>query len=166
MASENAPPTNSLAFYEPRPTVKHAAVVGLQSAGVGALVSTVQNALGTHNRGAMGVFTQYGGTIGFFAAMGATFAATESVVANMREKNDPINGAAGGCAAGFLAGLRARSLPVAVASCAFLGAAVGTFDASGQLAGEKRELDSPESWEERRRRFFKQKPTAEFPTDS
>ena len=38
--------------------------------------------------------------------MGATFAATESIVANTRKKNDPINGAAGGCAAGFLAGLR------------------------------------------------------------
>lgn len=38
--------------------------------------------------------------------MGATFAATESIVANTRHKNDPINGAVGGCAAGFLAGLR------------------------------------------------------------
>ena len=40
------------------------------------------------------------------AAMGFTFAATESFVANTRETKDPINAAAGGCAAGFLAGLR------------------------------------------------------------
>lgn len=38
--------------------------------------------------------------------MGATFALTESTVANYRQKNDPINGAVGGCAAGFLAGVR------------------------------------------------------------
>jgi Tim17/Tim22/Tim23/Pmp24 family len=40
------------------------------------------------------------------AAMGATFALTETVVANQRQKNDPLNGVAGGCAAGFLAGIR------------------------------------------------------------
>lgn len=38
--------------------------------------------------------------------MGATFAFTESVVANQRQTKDAINGAAGGCAAGFLAGIR------------------------------------------------------------
>jgi hypothetical protein len=40
------------------------------------------------------------------AAMGATFAFTESVVANQRQINDPLNGMVGGCAAGFLAGIR------------------------------------------------------------
>jgi len=38
--------------------------------------------------------------------MGATFALTESVVANERQKSDALNGAAGACAAGFLAGIR------------------------------------------------------------
>lgn len=42
------------------------------------------------------------------AAMGATFALTESVVANHRQKDDALNGVAGGCAAGFLAGIRCR----------------------------------------------------------
>jgi len=42
----------------------------------------------------------------FTAAMGAAFAFTESAVANQRETNDALNGIAGGCAAGFLAGLR------------------------------------------------------------
>ena len=104
--------------------------------------------------------------------MGATFAATESIVANQREKQDALNGVAGGCAAGFLAGLRgtqpphplvrfvlifsaARSLPIAVASCAVIGTAVGTFDTAGQsLRGDQEAL----SYEERRRRFFKQNP--------
>lgn len=38
--------------------------------------------------------------------MGATFAFTEGFVANQREKNDALNGAIGGCAAGFLAGIK------------------------------------------------------------
>ena len=38
--------------------------------------------------------------------MGAAFAFTEAVVANQREKDDALNGAAGACAAGFLAGIR------------------------------------------------------------
>ena len=45
--------------------------------------------------------------------MGATFAATESIVANTREKDDALNGVAGGCAAGFLAGIRG-SCPISI----------------------------------------------------
>jgi hypothetical protein len=45
----------------------------------------------------------------------------------------------------------ARSIPMAVGSCVVLGAAMGTFDYSGQLTGEK-----GETREEKRRQFFKQ----------
>ena len=38
--------------------------------------------------------------------MGFSFAFTEAFVANTRERNDSLNGVAGGCAAGFLAGVR------------------------------------------------------------
>jgi len=145
--------------YETRPTVQNAALVGLQGGGVGVLVASVQNALEHHNRGAMGILTRSGGTIGFFAAMGATFAFTDSYVANLRAKEDALNGAAGGCAAGLLAGARARSIPLAVASCAVLGAMVGTFDAAGRnLTGDGREAEPRLSREERRRRFFKHDP--------
>lgn len=104
------------------------------------------------------------------AAMGATFALTESAVANYRQKTDPINGAAGGCAAGFLAGVRGscqnacirqvieladfcigRSIPMALGGCVVLGAAMGTFDLAGQLSPEKNV-----SREEKRNAFFKQ----------
>ena len=51
----------------------------------------------------------------------------------------------------------ARSLPIAVASCAVIGAAVGTFDHAGQsLRGDKETL----SYEEKRKRFFKQNPSS------
>jgi hypothetical protein len=42
----------------------------------------------------------------YIAAMGGIFAATEAFVANQREVDDTLNGVAGGCAAGFLAGIR------------------------------------------------------------
>ena len=109
--------------YEPKPTLKQTFQVTLQAGTVGLVLSTVQNALGKHTHGAMGVLTRTGGTIGFFgntipyflynsnifnhlAAMGAAFAFTEAFVANGRRKNDALNGAAGGCAAGFLTGIR------------------------------------------------------------
>ncbi|TCD69919.1 hypothetical protein EIP91_005743 [Steccherinum ochraceum] len=159
--SSTAKPT--LSTYQPRPTIYSASIVGAQAAAVGAFVSTVQNALGKHTRGAAGFFTRTGGTIGFFAAMGFTFAFTDSVVANTREKDDALNGVAGGCAAGFLAGIRARSLPMAVASCAVLGAAVGTFDYGGKtISGSA----TPESKEERRRRFFKHPPPSPLQTSA
>jgi hypothetical protein len=52
--------------YEPKPTLEYAAISGAKGAVVGLLVSSVQNALETHNRGAAGVITRTGGTIGFF----------------------------------------------------------------------------------------------------
>lgn len=42
--------------------------------------------------------------------MGAVFSYTRDTVANVRSKNDAYNGAAGGCAAGFLAGIRGMLL--------------------------------------------------------
>lgn len=47
--------------------------------------------------------------IQLLAAMGATFSLTKSVAANQRHTDDHINGAVGGCAAGFLAGVRGQS---------------------------------------------------------
>ncbi|VDB99635.1 unnamed protein product [Peniophora sp. CBMAI 1063] len=151
------------ATYHHQSPFQGAIKLGSQGALVGTFVSVVQNALGTHSEGALGFATRYGGNIGFIAAMGATLAATEAFVANQREKDDAVNGLAGGCAAGFLLGLRKRSLPIAAASCAFMGAAVGTYEYAGnKLAG------GPElSYEERRKRFFKQHPSSPplAPTD-
>lgn len=57
--------------YEPKAVVGASTRLGLQAAGFGAFVAAIQNALGTHNRGATGVFTRYGGTIGIFGAHSA-----------------------------------------------------------------------------------------------
>ena len=52
--------------FESRPTLQYAATVGMQAALVGAFVSSVQNALGSHSKGASGFLSRTGGTIGFF----------------------------------------------------------------------------------------------------
>jgi len=140
--------------YEPKPSLAYATKVAVQAAGVGALLASLQRIVGPPLLPpGSGFWATAGRNAGVFATIGATFAFTETAVANYRQTNDPLNGAAGGCAAGFLAGIRARSLPMAVAGCAALGAAVAGFDYSGQLAGESA---SQEKLEERRKRFFKQ----------
>ena len=59
-------PLSPAEAFRPRATLRYASAVGIQAAGVGAIVSTIQNALGSHNYGAAGVLTRTGGTIGFF----------------------------------------------------------------------------------------------------
>lgn len=61
-----APEAQPSEGYEPKSTVGAATRFAVQGAGFGAFVAAIQNALGTHNRGAPGIFTRYGGTIGFF----------------------------------------------------------------------------------------------------
>ncbi|KAF9270186.1 hypothetical protein L218DRAFT_952370 [Marasmius fiardii PR-910] len=136
--------------FEPKATIKKTMKWGLQGAAIGLVYSTLQNALGRHSHGAAGIFTRTGSTITFFAAMSATFAFTEAAVANQRLKDDSLNSVAGGCAAGFLAGIRSRSLPAAVAGCAFLGATTGLFDRAGQFTGDSGWYD-----EESRSKFLK-----------
>ena len=60
-SAEPAPPA-----YEDKSVVGNCMNAGIQGALVGAFVSTVQNALGTHSKGASGFITRTGGTIGFF----------------------------------------------------------------------------------------------------
>ncbi|KAF8308914.1 hypothetical protein DL93DRAFT_1810798 [Clavulina sp. PMI_390] len=156
MSTHDASSSKTPSAYEQKPAVELAAYAAAKGAGAGLLVSAVQNALETHSRGATGILTRTGGTVGLFAAMAGTFAYTDATVANLRQTNDALNGAAGGCAAGFLAGIRMRSLPIAVGSCAVLGAAVGTLDAGGgTLMGDGRVAEGYEAREERRKAFFK-----------
>ncbi|CAD6581851.1 MAG: hypothetical protein TREMPRED_003100 [Tremellales sp. Tagirdzhanova-0007] len=161
--------------FHPHPALSIASRVTLQSAGVGLLVSTVKNALDTHDKGAMGIFTRSGGTIAFFAAMGFTYSFIKASTSNVRESHevhidmgwlttawqtdDSLNGAAGGCAAGFLAGVRARSLPSAIGACAFLGTVIYSFDEAGQVDLPITISDKPstaEGREAKRRSFFKE----------
>ncbi|KAJ9479357.1 Complex I-B14.7 [Pseudozyma hubeiensis] len=144
------------------------------SAGAGLLVSAIQNSVQTHNKGALGVFTRTGSTIALFTAMGGIFSYTDSTVANFRQKDDAVNGAIGGCAAGFVLGAAARSVPMMFGGCASLAALIGTFDAAGKsLQGTYARASATDfshghdaapgtpGWREareaRRQSFFKQK---------
>ena len=53
-------------FIEHSPLANGMNAAGV-SAGVGLIVSAVQNGLTRHNAGALGVFTKYGSTIGLFS---------------------------------------------------------------------------------------------------
>ncbi|BEJ14920.1 hypothetical protein CspHIS471_0406870 [Cutaneotrichosporon sp. HIS471] len=155
------PSPNETNMFHEHPTLQSAIRVTLESAGAGLLVSAAQNALHTHDKGAMGIFTRTGGTIGLFAAMGFSFSFVADYVANLRQTDDPLNGAAGGCAAGFVAGLKRGSLPVAFGACAGMATLIGTFQEAGNnLTGGRGDETRPER-EERRLRFFKHKPLTE-----
>ena len=70
--------------YEAKGVVALAAQMGLYTGGVGLFISAIQNALTSHNRGAMGVFTRTGGTIGFFGAHSSMHPATS--FANLQQR--------------------------------------------------------------------------------
>jgi hypothetical protein len=69
MSSTPPIPSFPTVIYDPKPSFRYATAVGIQAAGVGLVVSTIQNALGTHSHGAAGIFTRTGGTIGFFGTL-------------------------------------------------------------------------------------------------
>ncbi|GAA6014866.1 hypothetical protein JCM10207_002206 [Rhodosporidiobolus poonsookiae] len=148
--------------YTPTGAFAPAFKVGVTGAGVGLLVSSVKNALETHNKGAMGVFSRTGWVIGYFATAGFVFSYVDHSVANLVEsKDNGVAGAAGGCAAGFVSGIRTGSLPKAMGMCAFMGAAVGTYDlAGGQLGWESGKKPRSER-EEARVSFFKKRDAVE-----
>lgn len=58
----------TVSTYEPKPSLRYASTVALQTSVIGAVVSATQNAFGNHSRGAFGVLTRTGGTIGLFGA--------------------------------------------------------------------------------------------------
>ncbi|KAJ1796569.1 hypothetical protein LPJ59_003669, partial [Coemansia sp. RSA 2399] len=69
-------------------------------------------------------------------AMGGVFAGTSAAATQLRGKDDFLNDAAAGCAAGLIAGLRKRSIPAALGSCAFFAGTMGTYEYSGGLQGK------------------------------
>ncbi|KAJ7630884.1 hypothetical protein FB45DRAFT_916823 [Roridomyces roridus] len=132
-----APPTSppKSSEYQSKDSIGNAMRLGGQSAIAGVIFAGLRNALSGRNAGFLL-------PIGLFTAVGTTFAWTEAVVANKREVNDEINGAAGACAAGFLLGLRKGSLPMAVGTCAVMGGMMGLLDAT-TAGGRKPSSDKP-----------------------
>ncbi|EIE82911.1 hypothetical protein G6F46_001544 [Rhizopus delemar] len=125
------------------------------SGGIGLVVSAMQNTIQKHHTGARGVITRTGGTIAFFAAMGGIFTIGECVAKDIRKEDDAINAAIGGCAAGFLAGVRTHSFGKMALGCAAIGGTMYTYEASGQLKGQFANKTREEK-KEHSKSFFKQ----------
>ncbi|SCV70586.1 BQ2448_3348 [Microbotryum intermedium] len=144
--------------YTPKAVVGPAFNVGLVSAGFGLFISSIKNSLDSHNKGAMGVFTRTGWMIGYFATAGFVYTFVNNSVSNLiQNSTNGIAGATGGCAAGFVSGIRNGSLPSAVGLCAFMGAAVGTYELAGGRLGNEPRKDR-KTREEERLSFFKKRP--------
>lgn len=92
------------------------------------------------------------------ATAGFVFSYVDHTVANIRESStDGVAGAAGGCAAGFVSGIRTGSIPKAMGMCAFLGAAIGTYDLAGGQLGWEKGRKSRDEREVERLDFFKKR---------
>jgi uncharacterized YccA/Bax inhibitor family protein len=104
MASQPGSPVPDVENFHERTTLQNGMSAAAVSAFAGLLVSSVQNSLGKHKAGALGVFTRTGSTIALFTAMGGVFSLVDSFAANTRREEDALNGAIGGCAAGLVAG--------------------------------------------------------------
>ncbi|CAG8716858.1 13332_t:CDS:2, partial [Acaulospora morrowiae] len=148
------------------PTLKYAAGLGA----FGLVISTVQNAISEHKHGAAGVFTRTGGTITGYgrlirhsrnaiALIGGVFSGTEAIIANIRKTDDWINSACAGCAAGFMAGVRAHSYPLAFGACAGVGAMFSIYEWTGRNKGLFHK--SPDERKEWTRRLYPNKSTEE-----
>ncbi|KAI5477333.1 mitochondrial inner membrane translocase complex, subunit Tim17/22 [Pseudohyphozyma bogoriensis] len=157
------PPTTPLApstkpHYEPTGFVQPAFNAAVAGAGVGLFASTIKNSLESHSKGALGVITRTGWMAGYFAAAGAAFAGVQGFVADSRgTRDDGVASAFGGCAAGFVLGIRSGKLPTAFGLCAVLGAVEGTFDLAGGGLGAEGPVKERKEREEDRVNFFKKK---------
>lgn len=77
-------------------------------------------------------------------------------MANLIESSTSgVSGFSGGCAAGFVSGIRTGSLPRAMGMCAFLGGVVGTYDAAGGQLGWESGRKGRDEREVERVSFFK-----------
>ncbi|KAJ6575052.1 hypothetical protein B0H19DRAFT_1254677 [Mycena capillaripes] len=112
--------SSSSGQYQQKPWLQNTFLMGGQSAIAGAIFAGLRNALSGKSVGFLS-------PVGIFAAVGATFALTESVVANQRQIDDAINPASGACAAGFLLGIGTRSLPMAIGTCSIMGGLTGMY---------------------------------------
>ncbi|PVU94964.1 hypothetical protein BB561_002155 [Smittium simulii] len=130
-----------------------AARLALAGATLGLVASTTQNAFSKTTVGFSPIFTKYGSNIGYFAVMGGVYAGVRNITSQIREKDDFINGSIAGCAVGFIAGVKKRSLASGVGACLFLGTSVGVIDYTSRIENKLSEL-TPAERERVRKEFY------------
>ncbi|KAG5440083.1 hypothetical protein PCK2_000595, partial [Pneumocystis canis] len=114
---------------------KDAIYAGLESmmisGSIGLVFSALQNALIKESCSIKSILKRTGGTVATLAAMGGLFSFSQTLMSNLRQKDDPINSLTGGVIAGSIGAIRARSLPVMVGYGLGLGSLLYVFDLCG-----------------------------------
>ncbi|KAG8815006.1 hypothetical protein FRC17_000899 [Serendipita sp. 399] len=108
-----------------------ALVGGLAGGSLGLVGSALQNAVQKHSHGWKGIFTRTGSTISGFALAGSTYGLVDAFLKEQRRTDDALGKFAAGCAAGFMLGIKGKSIPTALGSCVFLGAPVALLQVQG-----------------------------------
>ncbi|KAF2085318.1 hypothetical protein K490DRAFT_46727 [Saccharata proteae CBS 121410] len=121
--------------YHPKDTLRNTMKMTALTTVAGLSIAAVRNTLQRANYGPMGVFTQYGGTIGMLAAMGFSFQFFKDATANLRAKDDAWNDAVGGFFGGSMCGIWRRTLPAVLKYGAGLSLLMGVFNYTGGSLG-------------------------------
>ncbi|RKU45571.1 hypothetical protein DL546_006966 [Coniochaeta pulveracea] len=131
--------------YHPKDAIRAAGwSAGILGTG-GLVAAAVQSAVTRQNIGPFGAFTKFGGTIATWTAVGGTFEFTRVAAANLREKDDHLNSALGGFAAGAILGMQTRRMPRIIGIGAVFGLVLSVMDYTGRsIKGNRQTQDLEE----------------------
>ncbi|PLW06356.1 hypothetical protein PCANC_16263 [Puccinia coronata f. sp. avenae] len=117
--------------YDYRPALGLASELGLYTGLAGTIVGAINHGVISPteaNRGYIANVAKFGAMA---AAVGFAFGGVSQSLASIREENDPWNATAGGCASGFLLGMRSGQISTALGQCAMWGAVAGGVNYAG-----------------------------------
>ncbi|EFP82269.1 hypothetical protein PGTUg99_016581 [Puccinia graminis f. sp. tritici] len=117
--------------YDYRPALGSATQLGLYTGIAGTIVGAINHGVISPSEANRGYITNVAKFGAMATAVGFAFGGVSQSVASIREKSDPWNATAGGCASGFLLGLRAGHLSTALGQCAIWGAVAGGVNYAG-----------------------------------
>lgn len=122
--------------YEPKDTVYLATESAIISAGVGFLAALGRGSL-RGGRTVFGELQRNARLIPLFAAVGTSYTLFESVSANLREKDSPLNGFIGGAFAGGIIGasIKNAGVPKVLGGAFFVAMLMGVSKWAGGIQG-------------------------------
>ncbi|KAI5863903.1 hypothetical protein GGS23DRAFT_596392 [Durotheca rogersii] len=134
--------------FHPRDAVKSGIKGGLLGAGVGFVISAIQNSLAKQRVGVWGVFSRTGGSIAMFTAVGTVYTFAKDASANLREKDDTLNITIASFLSGATIGLRVGRIPAILGIGAAFSIVMSTFEyTGGTLRGARREAAEMDEYE-------------------
>ncbi|KAH9444490.1 hypothetical protein MJO29_012619 [Puccinia striiformis f. sp. tritici] len=124
-------PAREVKEYDYRPAFGSATQLGLYTGLAGTIAGAINHGVISPSEGNRGYITNVTKFGAMAAAVGFTFGGVSQFVASVREESDPWNAASGGCAAGFLLGIRTGYISTALGQCAIGGAVAGGVNYAG-----------------------------------